>query len=119
MAERWRYAERQHPPYCTCVNCNRAGGATHPNRPRRHHPPGAFTEILEHERAEEHRQREVRERLIREKQVRRIRSILWALIAFALLALIVTYLVLTVSSPSTVETLMDSWAQLFDDVLAR
>ncbi len=89
------------------------------NRPPRHHPPGPFIEIFEHQRAEEHRRREIREGLVREKRTRRIRSILWTLTAFALVSLIVTYLVLTVSSPSTVEMLMDSWAQLFDNVLAR
>ena len=119
MAERWRYAQGNHPAYCTCVRCNRTGGTTHPNRPPRHHPPGAFTEVFEHQRAEEHRRREIRERLMREKRIRRIRSILWTLTTFALISLIVTYLVLTVSSPSAVETLMASWAQLFDDVLAR
>ena len=25
MAERWRYAERNHPPYCTCVECQGDG----------------------------------------------------------------------------------------------
>ncbi len=89
------------------------------NRPPGQHPPGAFTEFFEHQRAEEHRRRAIRERLVRENRIRRTQSILWTVIAFALVSLIVSYLVFTVTSPSSVETLMDSWARLFDDALAR
>ncbi len=113
MAERWRYAQGKHPAYCTCVRCNRTGSSTHPNRPPRHHPPGAFTEVFEHQRAEEHRQREVSERLAHEKRIRRIRSILWTLTAFALISLIVTYLILTITAPDATDSLMKEWANLF------
>ncbi len=46
MAERWRYAERPHPPYCTCVNCRGDG-------PRAPHsqPSNQLRAILEKWRA--------------------------------------------------------------------
>ena len=42
MAERWRYAERQHPPYCTCANCKGDG-----HRPSHSQPSNQLRAILE------------------------------------------------------------------------
>lgn len=42
MAERWRYAERNHPPYCTCVNCK--GDRS---RPRSNQPSDRLRSILQ------------------------------------------------------------------------
>ena len=33
MAERWKYAERNHPPYCTCVECKGDGSRHRPGQP--------------------------------------------------------------------------------------
>ena len=42
MAERWRYAGRKHPPYCTCVNCKGDG-----SRPPHSQPSNQLRPILE------------------------------------------------------------------------
>ncbi len=47
MAERWRYAERNHPAYCTCVNC-KGDGPSH----RQNQSPKQLQEILEKWRSE-------------------------------------------------------------------
>lgn len=34
MAERWRYAGRKHPPYCTCANCKGDSPRSHDHQPQ-------------------------------------------------------------------------------------
>ena len=115
MAERWKYNERNHPPYCTCVNCARRRNTDRSRPP----PVGATTEYLEHLRAEAENAQVLSQQIRRREKTHRNRRIRWSILAVSLLSLIVAYLVLTVTAPDAVEELMEVWTHLFDNALAR
>ena len=46
-------------------------------------------------------------------------SLSWTIFASALVTLIIAYLILTVTAPESIESLMQEWARLFDRALAR
>ena len=43
----------------------------------------------------------------------------WVATSIVLVSIIIAYLILTVQTPEAVDSLMDEWAKLFDQALAR
>ena len=92
-------------------------------------------EAEQHRRQEEARRQSVREaeRLIQDAErrkrsrpsmqrvqhMRKSGSLPWSLLAIALATLIAVHLVLAVQSPDAVDNVMNNWARLFDQALAR
>ncbi len=97
MVSRWRYAEGKHPAYCTCVKCQtRAHQRPQPARKPRPERPTVQRPSRQYETP------------------RRKHSRAWGFLAIALLSTIAAYLVLTVTAPSAIDSLMQEWARLFN-----
>ena len=103
MVHRWQYAEGNHPAFCTCVKCeSRAAERRKTQR----------TTSRMHEPAPPQRPA-IRQPVQQYDLPIRKRSRVWPVSTIALLTIVVAYLVLTITAPEAIDSLMQKWARMF------
>ncbi len=87
-----------HPPYCPCTNCKDE------ERQR----------IREAQRLVARQSRAGHRNWRIQLRVKRLQRLGWTVLAISLSAIIAAYLVLTITAPDAIDSLMEEWARLFN-----
>ena len=87
-----------HPPYCPCTNCKDE------ERQR----------IREAQRLVARQSRAGHRNYRSQLRVKRPQRLAWAILTISLSAIIAAYLILTITAPDAIDSLMEQWAQLFN-----